>query len=240
MKYDVPYEQLNLIGLDSKAVDSLPEDVLRKLTNGELTPIINVKRDMDNGVSVEMPMKLRMETDRFGNPDLVIYPVNAELKNSINISHISLQQLKDGEVLLLNGNYLQRDPETNCIIKVPEKDIELEKRIDEIEKVKDIQLGVDQKTQLREGKPVELDVGGEKVSVGLDLRDKDHFRTLNGDMNEWNRQKQIEYDIAHPEYVGLVQTERNRWEYQMIRKEGMNSQSIKEAPAHSRSGSMKL
>ena len=59
-------------------------------------------------------------------------------------------------------------------------------------------------------------------------------------MNEWNRQKQIEYDIAHPEFVGLVQTERNRWEYQQIKKEGLNSQSIKESPAQSRSSSMRL
>ena len=239
MKYEIPYGQLELIGLSREIVDSMPDDVKNKLGNGELTPLIFVKRDI-NGSLIEVPLKLRMEQDALGQSNLVVYPANVQMKNSMNLSHISFQKLEAGEVLHVNGHYLQRDPETNCVIKVRDKDLDLDKRIGELEKVKDIQLGVEQKIQIKEGKPVELDVGGEKVSVGLDLRDRDHFKTLKGDMDEWNRQKQIDYDIAHPEFVGLVQTDRNRWEYQQILKEGLNSQSIKDSPAQSRSSSMKL
>ncbi len=239
MKYEIPYEQLSIIGLQPHVVDAMPDEVRSKLENGEMTPIINVKRDI-NGNIVKMPVKLRMEQGVSGDQELVVYPLNAEMKNSMNLSHVSFQKLEQGEVIHVNGQYLQRDPETNCILKVKDRDLDLEKRLAEIEKVKDIELGIEQKNLIKEGKPVELNVGGEKVSVGLDLRDRDHFKTLNGDMNEWNRQKQIEYDIAHPEFVGLVQTERNRWEYQQIKKEGLNSQSIKESPAQSRSSSMRL
>ena len=59
-------------------------------------------------------------------------------------------------------------------------------------------------------------------------------------MKEWQRQKEIEYDILHPEFVGLVQTDRNRWELQQIKIEGMNSKTLKQAPAQTKSASMKL
>ena len=35
-------------------------------------------------------------------------------------------------------------------------------------------------------------------------------------MKEWDRQQKIKFDIEHPEYVGLVQTDQNRWEYKQI------------------------
>lgn len=239
MKYEIPYEQLELIGITPDLFDSLPDKVKSQLLDGELTPIVCVKKEV-NGSIVEVPMKLRMEDNGMGHNDLVVYPLNAQLKNSMNISMLSFQRLEQGEVINVNGQYMQRDPETNCILKIKDKDLDIEKKLAEFEKIKDIELGVEQKNQIKEGKPVELNVGGEKVSVGLDLRDRDHFKTLKGDMDEWNRQKQIDYDIAHPEFVGLVQTDRNRWEYQQILKEGLNSQSIKESPAQSRSSSMKL
>lgn len=239
MKYEIPYEQLSIIGLQPHVVDAMPDEVRSKLENGEMTPIINVKRELDDMV-LEMPMKLRVEQDALGNPQLIVYPLNAEMKNSINVGQVAFDRLVAGDVLHINGQYLQRDPETNCILKKSDREIDIDRRIEELEKVRNIELGVEQKSQLKEGKPVELDVGGEKISVGLDLRDKDHFRTLNGSMNEWQRQKEIAYDIAHPEYVGIVQTDENRWEQQVIKREGLNSQTLKERPAQTQSSGMRL
>jgi len=85
-----------------------------------------------------------------------------------------------------------------------------------MEKVNDIELGMQQKQQVREGKPVELNVGGEKVSVGIDLKEQQGFRLIKGDMKEWERQQKLRYDEIHPEYLGLVMTDKNRWEYQNI------------------------
>ena len=92
---------------------------------------------------------------------------------------------------------------------------ELEK-LKDMEKVNDIELGTQQKQQVRDGKPVELNVGGEKVSVGVDLREPQGFKVIKGDLKEWERQQKIRYDELHPEYLGLVQTDNNRWEYRKV------------------------
>ena len=73
-----------------------------------------------------------------------------------------------------------------------------------------------QKQQVREGKPVELNVGGEKVAVGIDLKEPQGFKVIQGDMKEWDRQQKLRYDDLHPEYLGLVMTDKNRWEYQQV------------------------
>ena len=240
MKYEIPYDQLQIIGLSATMVDALPESVKTSLTSGELTPLILLRREMENGVVLSMPMKLRMDDTPDGGSRLLIYPMNTELKNSLNLSEKDFRSLKEGDIINVAGTLHQRDPETNCIVSKREKQLELDRRIAELEKVRDIELGTEQKNQLKEGKPVELNVGGEKVTVGLDLRDKDHFKTLKGDMQEWKRQQEIDYDIAHPEFVGLVQTDQNRWEKQMVSKEGLNSQTLKEQPAQTRSSGMRI
>lgn len=235
MTQKIPYSKLELIGISQEMLEQMP-DVKQKLLNGELTPLIMMRREHENGNILEMPFKLRMLPDG----SVLAYPMNAEMKNSMNVSQAAYQSLVAGEVVNVNGRYLQREPETNCILVVSEKELDIEQKIAQLEKVRDIELGMEQKKQLKEGKPVELNVGDEKVTVGLDLRDRDHFRTLKGDMNEWQRQKEITYDILHPEYIGIVQTDENRWEYQKVKTEGLGTQSLKEKPAQTQSAGMKM
>lgn len=112
--------------------------------------------------------------------------------------------------------YLQLDPETKSVIHRRVTNIQLEQKLKDMEKVNDIELGTQQKQQVRDGKPVELNVGGEKVSVGVDLREPQGFKVIRGDLKEWERQQKLRYDELHPEYLGLVQTDSNRWEYQKV------------------------
>ena len=85
-----------------------------------------------------------------------------------------------------------------------------------MEKLNDIELGTQQKQQIREGKPIELNVGGEKVSVGVDLKEPQGFKVIQGNLKEWERQQKLRYDEQHPEYLGLVMTDKNRWEYRQV------------------------
>lgn len=114
---------------------------------------------------------------------------------------------------------------TKSVIHRRVTDIKLEQRLKDMEKVNDIELGTQQKQQVREGKPVELNVGGEKVSVGIDLKEQQGFKLVKGDMKEWERQQKLRYDEIHPEYLGLVMTDKNRWEYQKV----VNRQSVERA-----------
>jgi hypothetical protein len=85
-----------------------------------------------------------------------------------------------------------------------------------MEKVNDIELGTNQKQAAVEGKPVELSVGDQKVTVGVDLREPQGFKIVNGDMKEWERQLKIRYDNEHEGFMGYVMTDENRWEYQQV------------------------
>lgn len=224
----LPYEKLAVLGIDRQKSDALPEDVKRKLVSGEVTPLMQVSIKARNGDVITLPLKLQLTADKYGQPALIAYPVRAELDRERNAALLLTDQevmkLKRGDVIQkildLDGertkHYLQLDPETKSIIHRKASDLQLEHRLKDMEKVNDIELGTQQKQQVREGKPVELNVGGEKVSVGLDLKEPQGFKVMQGDMKEWERQQKLRYDDQHPEYYGLVQTDKNRWEYQQV------------------------
>lgn len=224
----MPYEGLRKLGINKEAADCLPENVKRALVQGELTPLIQVNIRTSNGKEFSLPLKLQLAEGRGGQPVLMAYPVRTELSrsvNSLNLSTYEKERLAEGSVLLKsledrNGQrhqtFLQLDRETNSLMKKNITEVGLEQKLRDMEKVNDIELGQQQKEAVREGKPVELNVGGEKVTVGVDLREPQGFRIVNGDMKEWDRQQKIKFDVEHPEYVGLVQTDQNRWEYKQI------------------------
>lgn len=54
------------------------------------------------------------------------------------------------------------------------------------------------------------------MSVGVDLKEPQGFKVIQGDLKEWERQQKLRYDEQHPEYLGLVMTDKNRWEYRQV------------------------
>lgn len=224
----LPYEKLALLGIDREKADNLPQEVKERLVSGEVTPLMQVSISARNGDVITLPLKLQMIVDKDGNPALIAYPVRAELEAERNkVLRLTPQEagrLAKGEVIQkaveVNGEktqqYLQLDPETKSVIHRRVTDIEIERKLKDMEKVNDIELGTQQKQQVRDGKPVELNVGGEKVSVGIDLKEPQGFKLIKGDMKEWERQQKLRYDDLHPEYLGLVMTDKNRWEYQQV------------------------
>jgi len=224
----LPYGKLARLGIDREKADKLPQDVKERLAKGEVTPLLQVSITARNGDTITLPLKLQMTADRNGQPALIAYPVRAELEKERNAALLLTDQevtrLKRGDVIQknldMNGErtkqYLQLDPETKSVIHRKTSDLQLEQKLKDMEKVGDIELGTQQKQQVHEGKAIELNVGGEKVSVRLDLKEPQGFKVIKGDMAEWERQQKMRYDEQHPEYYGLVQTDKNRWEYQQV------------------------
>jgi len=233
----MPYEKLALLGIDREKADTLPQEIKERLASGEVTPVMQVSLNARNGNVITLPLKLQMVADKDGNPALVAYPVRAALEiernKELRLTTQEAERLKNGGVIQkavdVNGEktqqYLQLDPETKSVIHRKVTDVKLEQKLKEMEKVNDIELGTQQKQQVREGKPVELNVGGEKVSVGVDLKEPQGFKVIKGDMKEWERQQKLRYDEQHPEYLGLVQTDKNRWEYRQV----VDKQSVERA-----------
>lgn len=240
--------------MDREKVDKLPQDVKQKLVDGEITPLMQVSITAKNGMVISLPLKLQLVSDKEGNPALIAYPVQKELSldkgNELKLTSQELEALKRGDVLQRSVDvegektqqYLQLDPETKSIIHRRVTEIEIERKLKDMEKVNDIELGTQQKQQVREGKPVELNVGGEKVSVGIDLKEPQGFKIVKGDLREWERQQKLRYDDLHPEYMGLVMTDKNRWEYQKVVEHDSKERAIRLDPdkRNERAPGMKL
>ena len=166
----------------------------------------------------------------------------------LRLTEQEAERLGKGEVLQkaveVNGEktqqYLQLDPETKSVIHRKVTDVRLEQKLKDMEKVNDIELGTQQKQQVREGKPVELNVGGEKVAVGVDLKEPQRFKVIQGDLKEWERQQKLRYDDQHPEYLGLVMTDKNRWEYQQVVDRQSHERAIRMAPSRKESKGLTL
>lgn len=235
----LPYEQLAKLGLDREKVEKLPQEVKEKLIKGEVTPLMEVSLPATNGMVITLPLKLQLAADKEGNPTLIAYPVQRELStersNELKLTQQEMDALRRGGVLQktvdIDGEktrrYLQLDPETKSIIHRRVTEVQIEQRLKDMEKVNDIELGTQQKQQVREGKPMELNVGGEKVTVGIDLKEPQGFRVVQGDMKEWERQQKLRYDDLHPEYLGLVMTDKNRWEYQKVVEHDSKERAIR-------------
>lgn len=249
----MPYTSLSKLGINKEAADSLPNEFKQSLCKGETTPLIKVNVKTANGKVVSIPLKLQLTGNLDNNPSMKVYPVKANISqetlNRINLNKSEAEQLNKGMILLKavekdgrkQMQLLQLDHETKSVISKSMSEVMIDKVINNIEKIKDIQLGTQQKEQAREGKPIELNVGDQKVTVGVDLREPQGFKVMKGDMDEWNRQKMMRYDDLHPEYIGLVQTDKNRWEYQQVVDAQSKERAIKlGGQQENRSSGMKM
>ena len=201
-------------------VRSMPKEIKEKLLNGELTPLLEIRDQLDNGIIATMPVKLRLQRSEDGKAVLKAYPVSKDIVSDLKLTDKEQKQLQAGEVItkdVREGN-LKRDV----------KQAEIDKRMDELEHVKNITLGQNQRQAIREGKPVELEVGDTKVTVGVDLRQNSGFKAIDGDMGEWKRQQEIKWDMANPGAMGYWQTDENRWEYKQVQEKYKASEAKKE------------
>lgn len=224
LENDIPYDKLAKLGINKEKALSMPKSLLEPFMSGRVTPLIQARVRSRSGSYYEIPMKLQMVRDRQGKIHLLIYPVRKEIANDMRLNQAEIQSLKEGKTLRkeINDNgirrmqYINMDRETKSLIKRNAKDLKIPEQIAQLEKVKDIQLGQNQKDAIKEGKPVELELGDQKVTVGVDNREPQGFKVVNGDMDEWNKQQKIKFDLANVGFMGYVMTDENRWEYQQV------------------------
>ena len=215
---EIPLKDFEKAGLD---IGKMPADMLSSLMKGEISQVMEIRPVLKSGRKEALPVKLRLTRDKENNVVLMAYPVHRDIVNNLRLNEQEQQRLRQGETIhkeVRDGQYsrqmfIQLDKDTRCLMMRDERTIELNKRMDELEHVKDITLGQNQRQAIREGKPIELEVGDTKVTVGVDLSQNSGFKAIEGDMQEWKRKQQIAWDIANPGAVGFWQTEENRWEY---------------------------
>jgi hypothetical protein len=195
-----------------------------KILKGELSPLMRLNVPVGDNSAVSIPMKIQLAYDKDGKLQLLTYQIHREIDNRLGLNDNELDRLRKGAVIqkeFAEGDkrkmrYVQLDKETNSLMTHDLASVKFEEKLAEVDKVKDISLGLGQKEALANGKPVELEVGDQKVTVGVDLREPQGFKVVNGDMEEWKRQQAIRYDDANEGYIGYVQTDENRWEYKQV------------------------
>ena len=179
-------------------------------------------------------MKIQLSRDDDGSIKLLTYQRTKQIQNDFELTPRELERVKNGEVIrkeleedgIRKMKFIQLDCETNALIPKSVARVRIAEKLRDMEKIKDIELGANQKQAAQEGKPIQLNVGDQPVTVGVDLREPQGFKVVNGDMEEWNRQKKIKYDLEHEGYMGYVQTDENRWEYQKFVDKQTNKESV--------------
>ena len=224
LESDVPYGKFAKLGISKEKYLSMPKEILEPLMSGKVTPLIQAHVRSRSGTEYSVPMKLQMMRDRDGKILLMTYPVRRDVVNDMRLNERELSSLRHGEVLRkeVNDNgvrrmqFIQLDRETKSLIKRNVGTLKLSEQMAQLEKIKDISLGQNQKDAIKEGKPVELTIGDQKVTVGVDAKEPQGFKVVNGNLDEWERQQKIRYDDSHVGYMGYVMTDKNRWEYQEV------------------------
>ena len=220
----VPFDKFAKIGIYPKDLMRMPKDLRDAILSGELSPLMRVNVPVGDNSAVSIPMKIQLAHDKDVHLQLLTYQIHRELDNNLKLNDTELDRVRKGDVIQKEfqegGNrkmrYVQLDKETNALMYRDVATVNFEEKLQEVDKIKDIGLGIAQKEALTSGKPVELEVGDQKVTVGVDLREPVGFKVMQGDMEEWKRQQAIRYDDAHEGYMGYVQTDENRWEYKQV------------------------
>lgn len=224
LEKDIPYGKLAKLGVSKEKTLSMPKDLLETFLSGKVTPLIQAKVQSQSGTVYEVPLKLQLVQDRTGKVQLMTYPIRKEMVSDISLSDDEKKRLRKGDTIrkeikedgVRRMQFIQMDNETKSFIKRNVSNLRLPEQIAQMEKINDIQLGMNQKEAIKEGKPIEIEVGHEKVSVGVDLKEPQGFKVVKGDMAEWERQQKIKYDIVNEGFMGYVLTDQNRWEYKQV------------------------
>ena len=235
---EIPFEKFEKLGISKHDFLAMPKELADTVVNGRVTPLMNTRIHAENGKVIEMHMKLQLTRDDNGNVLLQTYPMRKQIDNAYNLTGRELKKVEEGNVIKKEVTedgekkvkFIQLDQETKSLISRNVATVKLANKLHDIEKINDIELGANQKQAAQEGKPLELNVGDQKVTVGVDLREPQGFKVVNGDMKEWERQMKIKYDEEHEGFMGYVQTDENRWEYRQVveRLSGKQNTEVKE------------
>lgn len=235
---EIPFEKFEKLGISKQDFLAMPKELADTVVNGRVTPLMNTRIHAENGKVIEMHMKLQLTRDDNGNVLLQTYPMRKQIDNAYNLTDRELKKVEEGNVIKKEVTedgekkvkFIQLDQETKSLISRNVATVKLANKLRDMEKINDIELGANQKQAAQEGKPLELNVGDQKVTVGVDLREPQGFKIVNGDMKEWECQMKIKYDEEHEGFMGYVQTDENRWEYRQVveRLSGKQNAEIKE------------
>ena len=233
---ELPYRKLKKLGISEEKMLTGPPRTMERLLKGHLSPLMKLSYTNKKGEAKIIFLKLQLERMADGKVDLKVYPRKKDIREgntykSFHLTKSEEEALKRGEVVtkkvMSKGkhsiNFIQLDRETNHLLYTKTKNLVVPNSLN------DIELSLDQKRRIKEGKPVELSIGETKITAGVDLQNIQGFKVMKGDLNEWKHQKELKWDAANPDKMGFLQTDENRAEYQdsLDKQRSQNSKKTK-------------
>lgn len=213
---ELPYTELLNIGIDKNDFMNLPIKVLDRLMTGRLSPLLKLRMSAP-ARDYEFIGKIAFERDKGKNTRLKVFPIKKEIdKGDVPLTGGELQRLKDGRVVKkripVDGkkvlSYIQLDCDTNNLISANVGSVYIPERIF------DYSLSPEEIEKIKSGEPLEIEAGGEKITVGVDMEAKSGITYIKGTLAEWRLEKLVEWDRVNPQVTGFWCTSENGWQYQ--------------------------
>lgn len=206
---DIPYADLQKIGISKSDVLSLSKNNLEALLSGKRTELLHLNCTDAKGEKFDINAKISLYRKEDNSVGVKIHPVRQNILNDIGLKEKDINKLKDGDIIsksINNEKYLiQLDKETNELLRTKQKSIIIPSYI------LNEQINSKQKETLKNGGIIELNSGDK---VRLDLNSVNGVKFI-----DYELKKKIEFDRVNPGVTGTIQTDKNSQEYVQYEKE---------------------
>lgn len=181
---DLPYFQFEQLGLSKRDVVNMNPEDLAGMLNGGRTRLLPLTISLGNGINpIQAEVKLSLVRNADNTVSLNVHPILNEPKNTIDANPQQWERLLKGELVLkeskaLNGtlepHIYQLDRQTNEVLCSRISSIQIPNSI------QNTPISPEQKEQLKQGNPLELEKPGtkERFVIQLDLNEPRGYKTL--------------------------------------------------------------
>lgn len=161
---NIPYENLEKIGLGKKEILGWNADEMKALLSGRTTQLKNIK----DGEGKDVKAKISLYPNEDGSLGVRIHPIKEKVKIPEVMTKNQGEKLKEGKNVMVNEKskngiveqYMYKvDNETNEVFKTRVENINIPKKLNGVE------LNNQQRKDLLNGK--EITLNGEKISVDI-------------------------------------------------------------------------
>lgn len=209
---ELPFDEFQKIGLSKEfLMKSMDKRTLEYLLRGKRTPLLEGLEYKMGGEIKKFDGKLSVKEVN-GRVSLHIHPKFKNINNDLGLKAEEIKMLVNNQIINKNVNgemhLLQLDKETNEILRVKQKNINIPLIIE------GINITQEQKNKLKQGNSIELTKGKEKHTVKLNFN-SDKGIEIKSDFEQKQKEK---YDFEHPEFKGVLKTDRNNQEFHISQK----------------------
>lgn len=218
---EIPFEKLEIVGLNRQMVDDFPPEALSLILAGQLSPVVPMTVTGPTGEQHSAYARFHLNEGHDGQIDVRIHPVLPplgetmlvsaldpetgkvglkEIKTSERYSEKVIERLKAGKAVWdmmyrpdgsKEAAVLQLDPETNEILS--EVSFSVSKNLQKLEK--DFDLTNSEANCLFEGDRLSIVHGdSELITMGIDLLMPTGVRIIKGDEKAWVDSRKRDWD----------------------------------------------